>query len=151
MHLLMFSKEALNGGRLRSSGSGSFKGIIKSYKENFENFPIDKDGNIVPLMDFEYMSIENLVLWKNHVVNSFTEGVQYAPRFRFIRKDGSHPELTMMKRGPAPAVQKAVKAKKQSKSSGVEEVWVSAVVKQAHLMVFQGQGQEAKVEKQASS
>lgn len=126
-YLLTVYKEALNGGRLRSSGTGSFKGIIKAYKENFENFPMNKDGSIIPLIDFEYMTPENLTIWKSHLVKSFTEGEQYSPRFRFIRKDGSHPELTMIKRGVSSAVQKAEKRKSPKKGSNTEEVRTSSV------------------------
>jgi hypothetical protein len=45
------------------------------------------------------MSEEDLILWRDHLVDSFTPGSTYPRKFRFLRKDGLPPRLTMLVMG----------------------------------------------------
>ena len=48
---------------------------------------------------FESMSLEGIAVWRTHLYESFTEGASstYGPPFRFKRKDGTRPLLSMVR------------------------------------------------------
>lgn len=55
------------------------------------------------MADFESMPAGTLAIWRDHLVDSFTPGSSYSRKFRFLRKDGIPPKLTMLKLGSSAA------------------------------------------------
>lgn len=53
------------------------------------------------MSDFEVMSNEDLILWRDHLIDSFTPGSTYYPKFRFLAKSGVPPKLSMLRMGAA--------------------------------------------------
>jgi hypothetical protein len=114
---LILCKVIINGGTaLPGTGANSFKGIMREGKR-FQNVPVDNVGNEIPMVDFESMPAENLERWRDHLVDSFTPGSSYTPKFRFLRKDGLPPKLTMLKIGTGASGESKSGKKKKGKKA----------------------------------
>ena len=74
-------------------GRFSFPSICKRPDDFYHNPPLDSKGADVPLTDPSCMTEKALKLWRDHLVDSFTEGiVGYDRPFRFVIK-GRAPTL----------------------------------------------------------
>lgn len=65
----------------------------------FDNPPLDHNGSVIPLNDFNSVSDAALLSWRDHLCDSFTPGSKTTRPFVFRRLDGSRPELTMLDMG----------------------------------------------------
>src|SRR5215469_5348628 len=78
-----------------TSGVHSWKSILRT-GNRFRNLPKDEVGHEILLPDFEAMPEKNMKAWRDHLVDSFTPGSHYAPKFRFLTKEGLPPKLSMV-------------------------------------------------------
>jgi hypothetical protein len=91
-------------------------------KSRFANLPIDNEGRIVRFTDPGFMMEEDVITWRDHILETFREREdgepQYHRPFRFLTMAGKKPTLTMLKMGSTskkPTV--TPKAKKGKKSA----------------------------------
>jgi hypothetical protein len=74
------------------------KFFCRNQSKFFDNFPIDDDGKVVRLVEFEAMQDDHLTLWRDHLVSSFSRNPVENP-FRFRTRTGGLPQLTMLTMG----------------------------------------------------
>ena len=67
---------------------------MKNYKERFRNLPLDSNGKEVPLLDFEHMDFDHLLLWRNHLIDSFSNDSTSERRLQFVTIKGRILSLT---------------------------------------------------------
>jgi hypothetical protein len=74
--------------------------MCQNYATRFRNMPVDKAGNQILFRDFRHMVKDELLIWRDHLLNSFQERAEgdapYDRAFQFLTFTGNEPSLTML-------------------------------------------------------
>ena len=81
------------------SGQFSFTSLAKGIGRFWQNPPIDQNGSSVFLVDFKTMPDSGVLLWRDHLCDSFSAIEPSNRPFRALSQDGSFPLLTMLDMG----------------------------------------------------
>lgn len=87
--------EAVSGRKLRKKGDFSMKHLCRNQHLFFENFPVDEQGNTVRLVEFDSMQDDHIVLWRDHLLASYSSKPPAHP-FKIKTRKGRMPELTVL-------------------------------------------------------
>jgi len=93
-----FRLESNHGRKLQASGDFSLKGFFREQVKYFTNFPLDGEGHPVPLNDFTSMPMHHLLIWRDHLISSFSSKPKKRP-FQFKIPSSKLPLLTPLKMG----------------------------------------------------
>jgi hypothetical protein len=74
------------------------KFFCRNQSKFFYNFPIDDDGKVVRLVEFESMQDDHLTVWRDHLISSFSQNSVEHP-FCFRTCTGALPQLTVLTMG----------------------------------------------------
>jgi hypothetical protein len=85
--------------------------LVRDQAERFQNFPRNSKGKKLELKDFQQMPTEELGVWRDHLVDSFTEGSGCKHPFQVVDKDGKVPILNVLRMGPKDEDKKSTKEK----------------------------------------
>jgi hypothetical protein len=84
---------------LRTDTINGWNSLIRDQRERFRNFPRNAKGRQLELKDFLQIPGEELGVWRDHLVDSFTEGSGCKHPFQVIDKDGKTPILNVLRMG----------------------------------------------------
>jgi hypothetical protein len=90
------------------------------------NFPVNKEGKKVPFNQPEFLSEDDLFLWRDHLIESFRERDEneapYDRSFRFLDMKGREPTLTLPSMGTAEHSKKKPAAKRKGKRASTPKI-----------------------------
>src|ERR1700742_1330430 len=95
-----FSVEVHGASSARPNHPDSWDNTIKH--QRLRNRPLDASGQEMRFGEFQHMSEADLARWRDHIVDSFTEGSGSSHRLQFVTSSGDIPTLTILCQKSAP-------------------------------------------------